>query len=208
MAPSPRNARGIIGLEALHHVARALQHARHARFADEHVVGFLGQHELRRARQRVEARLGQRAQLEFAVAVGEVGEHEEREPIRRLLVERAEDARIVGVAGASLQQFFRFLPPVATEVAVQQVDHRPQVTAFLDVDLEQVAQVVLRRARESQMTLLLDRTAGSVSPWRHDDPPEVGTVLSGDVLPGRFAQVLAEVDLAFASEGARKMPQR
>jgi hypothetical protein len=31
---------------------------------------------------------------------------------------------------------------------VQQVDHRPQVAAFLDVDLEEVAHVVERRRRQ------------------------------------------------------------
>ena len=45
------------------------------------------------------------------------------------------------------EQRLRFLAAVAPEVAVQQIHHRPQVAAFLDVDLEQVAQVVQRRAR-------------------------------------------------------------
>jgi hypothetical protein len=47
---------------------------------------------------------------------------------------------------------------------VQQVDHRPQVAAFFDVDLEQVAQVVEARAMRAERALLFD-AGGSVSPW-------------------------------------------
>ena len=62
---------------ALHRLAGALDDARHAGLADEHVVRFLGQHEAAGARQRVEAGLRQRRELHLAVAVGEEGEHEE-----------------------------------------------------------------------------------------------------------------------------------
>jgi hypothetical protein len=47
-------------------------------------------------------------------------------------------------------------------VLVQQV-HQPLVAAFLDIDLEQVAQVV-GWARSAQVALLATE-AGSVSPW-------------------------------------------
>ena len=56
------------------------------------------------------------------------------------------------------------LAAVAAEILVQQIDHRPEVAAFLDVHLEQVAQVVERGRGGAEMTLLLD-DAGSVSPW-------------------------------------------
>ncbi|KAG0757320.1 hypothetical protein G6F22_020001 [Rhizopus arrhizus] len=46
------------------------------------MVRFFGQHELGGAGQWVEAGLGQRAQLELAVAVGEVREHVEGQPVR------------------------------------------------------------------------------------------------------------------------------
>ena len=46
------------------------------------------------------------------------------------------------VAGAPLEQLLGLLAAITAEVRVQQVDHRPQVPAFLDVDLEQVAAVV------------------------------------------------------------------
>ena len=74
-----------------------------AGLADEHVVRLLGEHEAGGARERVEAALGQREQLVLAVAVGEHREHEEGEPVVDRLVERAEDARLVGVAGAALR---------------------------------------------------------------------------------------------------------
>ena len=79
----------------------------HARLADKHVMGFLGQHEPAGARQRIEAALGERGELHLAVAVGEESEHEERQPVRRLLVEGAENARIVHLAAAALEQRLR-----------------------------------------------------------------------------------------------------
>ena len=132
----------IVDLVRDHRFAGALDHPGRARLTDEHVVRFLSQHEPACACQRIEARFGQRAQLVLAVAVGEVGEHEERQPIGRRLVKRAEDARIVGIAGAALEQRLRFLAAVAAEVGLQQIHHRPEVATFLDVDLEQVPQIV------------------------------------------------------------------
>lgn len=88
-----------------------------------------------------------------------------------------------------------FLAAVAAEVLVQQVDHGPQVAAFLDVDLEQVAQVVLAGRRQAQVTLLLDAGRLGVA-LGDDDAAQVGAVLAGHVLPGGLAQVVAEVDLA------------
>ena len=82
----------------------------------------------------------------------------------RRLVERAEDARLVGIARAALQQLLGLLAAVAAEVRVEQVDHRPQVTAFLDVDLEQVAQVVERRRGRAEDALLLDATRARCRP--------------------------------------------
>src|SRR3546814_8781610 len=53
-----------------------------AGLAHEHVVGLLGQHEAAGARERIEARFGERGELELAVAVLEIGEHEEGQPVR------------------------------------------------------------------------------------------------------------------------------
>ncbi len=159
------------------------------------MVRFLGQHELGGPGQRVEAALGQGAELELAVPVGEVGEHEIGQPVGRLLVEGAEDARVVLVAAAALQEGLGFLPAIAAEVLVQQVDHGPQVAAFLHVHLEQVAQVVLARAGESEVTLLLDGRGLGIA-LGHDDAAQVGAMLAGHVLPGVLALVVAEMDLA------------
>ena len=95
--------------------------------------------------------------LHLAVAVGEVGEHEERQPVGRRLVERAEHARRIVRAGAAAQQTVGLVAAVAAEIFLQQVHHRPEVTAFLDVDLEQVAHVVERGRGLAEMALLLDR---------------------------------------------------
>src|SRR5207237_8527305 len=80
----------------------------------------------------------------------------EAEPVGRLLVEGAQDARLVGVARAALQQGLRLLAAVAAEVGLEQVDHRPQVPALFHVDLEEVAQVVERGARPPEVPLLFD----------------------------------------------------
>src|ERR1700692_3932846 len=50
-----------------------------------------------------------------------------------------------------------FLAALAAEIFLQQVDHRPEMAAFLDIDLEQVAQVVERGRGLAEITLLLDR---------------------------------------------------
>ena len=141
----PLDIRRIVDAGVAHRLAGALNDALHAGLADEHVVRFLGQHEAAGARQRIEARLRQRRQLHLAVAVGEEREHEERQPVRRRLVERAQHARTVLIAGTAAQQFLRLLAPVAAEVFLQQIDHGPEMAAFLDIHLEQVAQVVERR---------------------------------------------------------------
>src|SRR5271154_7157613 len=87
-----------VGIVLFHQLASAADHAAHSRFAEEQMMRLLGQHEAASARQRIESRLGQARQLILAIAVGEMREHKVRQPIGRLLVERAEDARIVRIA--------------------------------------------------------------------------------------------------------------
>jgi hypothetical protein len=65
-----------------HELAGALHDAPDARLADEQMVRFLGEHEAARPRQRIEAALGKARELVLAVAVGEVREHQVREPVR------------------------------------------------------------------------------------------------------------------------------
>ena len=140
----------------LHDLACALDGARHAGLANEHMMCFFGQHEAAGTRQRIETRFCQCAQLKFAVTVGEVGKHVERQPVRRFFIEGFKNARIVLIAGITVQQCFGFLATIAAKIFMQQVNHRPQMTALFHIHLEQIAQVVLRRAGQAEMTLLLD----------------------------------------------------
>ena len=132
-------------------------------------------------------------QLHLAVAVGEVGEHEERQPVRRRLVEGAEHARAIGIAGAAAQQLVGLLAAVAAEIFLQQIDHRPEMAALLDIDLEQVAHVVERGRGLAEMALLLDRSRLGVA-LDHDQPAQHGAILARHFLPGRLAVMLAERD--------------
>ncbi len=183
----------IVVVVLAHQLRRPLHHPVHARGAHEHVVGLLLEHELARPAERVERRLLERAELVLAVAVGEVREHEERQPVRRLLVEGAQDARRVLAARVAQQQRLGLVPAGPAEVGVQQVDHGPQVPALLHVDLEEVAQVVQGRGAQPEPALLLD--AGRLGVALDDDEPlQVGTVLAGHLLPDRLPLVLAEGD--------------
>ena len=132
-------------------------------------------------------------ELHLAVAVGEEREHEERQPVRRRLVERAEHARRIRAAGAAAQQLVGLLAAVAAEILVQDVDHRPEVTALLDVDLEQVAHVVERGRGLAEMALLLDRGRLGVA-LDHHQAAQHGAVFARHLLPRRLAEMLAERD--------------
>ena len=110
-------------------------------------------------------------------------------------------------AGVAAQQLLGLLPALAAEVGVQQVDHRPQVTALLDVDLEQVAQVVQAGRGGAEAALLLDARRLGVA-LDDDEALQLRAVLPGHLLPGRLALVLAEGDAPVGSRSARKMPQR
>src|SRR5437763_15325465 len=96
-------------------------------------------------------------QLHLAVAVGEEGEHEKRQPVRRRLVEGAEETRAVPVAREGAQQILGLLAPVAAEIFLGEVEHRTEVLGLLDVELEQGAQGVERRGGAAVKALLLVR---------------------------------------------------
>ena len=108
----------------------------------EHVVRLFGQHEPTGASEGIEARLRQGEKLVLAVLVGERREHEELEPVGHRRIEGAEDPRLVLVAASAFEQLFGFFAPVAPEVLMKQVDHRPQVSALFDVHLKEVPHVV------------------------------------------------------------------
>jgi len=56
-------------------------------FTHEHMARFFGQHKAAGAAERIEPGLRQGFELHFAITISEIGEHEERQPIRRLFVE-------------------------------------------------------------------------------------------------------------------------
>ena len=82
MTPSSRSRAGSSVLCSRHDFAGTVDDAADAGFADVHVVRLFHQHEARRPRQGIEARFSQRQELEFSIAVREVGKHEKRQPIR------------------------------------------------------------------------------------------------------------------------------
>ena len=90
---------------------------------------------------------------------------------------------------------------------MQQVDHRPQVATFFDVDLEQIAKVVQAGCDGAQVTLLLNGRRLGVT-LDHDQALQAGAVLTGHLLPGRVALVLAEGDASVRLALGEKMPQR
>ena len=94
---SSTNFRGVIGLQFIHHGCRARQHTRDAALANEHVMRLFGEHKFRGARERIKRTFGECAELKFTVAIREVREHEKRQPVRRFLVKRAQDSRVVGI---------------------------------------------------------------------------------------------------------------
>src|SRR5262245_6556359 len=94
------------------------------------------------AGERIEARFGERLELEFPITVSEVREHVKAEPVADGFVKGAQDARLVSVAGVALEQFFRFFAAITAKIRVQQIDHRPEMAALFNVHLKQIAQIV------------------------------------------------------------------
>ena len=80
------------------------------------------------------------------------------------------------------------LAAVAAEIFLQDVDHRPEVAAFLDVDLEHVAHVVERGRGLAEMALLLDRRRLGVA-LDDDQAAEHGAVFARHLLPDRLAHM-------------------
>src|SRR6516162_4901659 len=69
------------------------------------------------------------------------------------------------------------------------------MAAFLDIDLEEVAQIVERGAAVTEQTLLLDRSRLGVA-LGHNQPPQGRAVLARHLLPHRLAQGIAETNPA------------
>jgi hypothetical protein len=185
----------VVGVVLDHELGGALHDPVDAGGADEHVVRLFFEHEFAGARQRVEGALLQRAELVFAVTVGEVGEHEERQPVRGLLVESAKDPRGVDTAGVAAQQCIGLVAAFPAEEGVQQVHHGPQVPALLNVDLEQVTKIEQAGCGEAEKALLLHGSGLGVT--LHDDEPlQICPIFAGYLLPAGLAFVRAEADAA------------
>ncbi len=90
---------------------------------------------------------------------------------------------------------------------MEQVDHRPQVTALFDVDLEEVAQVVERRRGLAELALLLDARRLGVG-LRHDDAAEDAAELAGHLVPSLLPALSPKLTVRSPLRGVRKMPQR
>ena len=103
------------------------------------MVGLFGEHESCGAGQGIKARLGQGAELELTITVGEIGEHVEREPVGRLLVKRPENTGVVLLAAAALKQCFCLLATIQAKMFMQKVDHGPEVTALFHIHMKEVA---------------------------------------------------------------------
>jgi hypothetical protein len=185
--------RSIPPIRLLHELAGPLDDSRDARLADEHVVRFLRQHEPGRAGQRIERAFRERQQLRFAVAIREHREHEEIEPVVDRLVEGVENARLVAVAALPSEQLLGLVAAVPSEIRVQEVDHRPEVTSLFDVDLKQIPKIVQAWTALPQPALLLDARRFGVS-LRDDQPAELVSKLSGHFLPDRLAEEVPEAD--------------
>src|SRR5260370_18617783 len=159
------------------------------------MVRLFGQHETAGPRQRIESRLGQTRELVLAVAIGKVREHEVGKPIRGPLIECAQDARVVSVSRAALEQALGLLAPVAPEVSVQQINHRPQMAPFFHVHLKKIAEIVKRRRGLTQMALLLHRCRLGIA-LGHDQPAEYSSMLARNFAPDWFALMLTEWNAA------------
>ena len=182
----------IVYLILFHQFASPLNNPAHPRFAHEHVVRLLGQHETASTRKWIKSRFRERAKLEFAVPIRKERKHVKRQPVRRRLIERAEDARIVRIAGTPRQQCFSLFSAIAAKVTVQQVHHGPQMASFFDVHLKNVPQIVQRRTGKPQHLLLFHGSRLCIS-LRHDDSPERRAVFTRHLLPCRLALVCAEI---------------
>src|SRR4029079_15772660 len=87
----------IIQTGLLHGLAGTLYRSANSGFPDKHMMCFFGQHEATGSRQWVEPRLSLGFQLHFAITINEKREHEERQPIRCLLVKCTQHTRSVRI---------------------------------------------------------------------------------------------------------------
>ena len=63
--------------------------------------------------------------------------------------------------------------------------------SFLDIHLKQIAEIVKRRTGRTEQTLLFHRGRLCI-PLSHDNAAKRRLIFSGNILPCRFAHVIAE----------------
>src|SRR5579859_7680349 len=78
---------------------------------------------------------------------------------------------------------------------MEQVDHRPEMTAFLDVDLEQIGEIVETRASLTEQALLLDARGLCVA-LRDDQAAQLVAELAGHFLPDGLTVEITETNAA------------
>src|SRR5882762_3055670 len=104
-----------------------------------------------------------------------------------------------------LQQLFRFFAPIASEVCMKKINHRPEVASLFHIHLKKISQIVKRWRSVPQQSLLLHRRWLRIS-LRHDQPPERRTMLPRNLLPHRLAHMIAKSHPAFGFLLRQKNP--
>src|SRR5436190_10369251 len=88
---------------------------------------------------------------------------------------------------------------------MEKINDRPQVSAFFNINLEKIAQVVERRAGFSQLPLLFDRGRLGVA-LRYQDASQSIAKLAWHFLIGGHAAVITETNFRVSARWLKKYP--
>src|ERR1044072_986948 len=154
---------------------------------------LLCQHELTGAGKRFKSRFGKRAQLIFAITVGEHGKAVKVEPVITRLIKGLENSRFIRIATAPLEKIFSLFASITPEIFMQEIDHSPKVATLFDIDLKEISQVIKRRTGVSELTLLFNRGRFGVA-LSNDDAAKRIAKFTRDFLVGWFTKVVAKAD--------------
>jgi len=100
---------------------------------------------------------------------------------------------VVLVAAAPLEERLRLFTPIAAEVVLEEIDHRPEVPALLHVYLEEITEIIHGWARVPEEALLLDARRLGVA-LGDDEAAKRIPMLARHLLPNRFPEIVAEAD--------------
>jgi len=100
------------------------------------MMSLFGEHKPASARERIKTGFRESAELEFAITVGEKRKHIKSQPVGRRFIESAKDARLSASPERLARSDSAFLAAIATEVAMQQINHGPEMAPFFDIDLK------------------------------------------------------------------------